>query len=312
MNPPRARLPDPVHGIVVLDKPSGRSSNELTVRVKRLFGVRSAGHMGTLDPFATGVLVVMLGDAARLAPWLEGGEKAYAAELALGTTTTTLDREGEPTATRPVPADARERLLAALPAFRGTIRQRVPDYSAAKVDGRRRCDVVRAGGSVEPKFKHVVIHDLAVEPSPVPAAVPSARFRLLVRCGPGTYVRQLVADLGEAVGCGAHTVELRRTRVGPFDDAAAVTLECLAALPPEERLERLAKLEGRLPGPTWTADDEAWALLDRGRAVALPSTVDAPEGSAVFVVREGRVRAIAERRGDLLHPRRVLASGVLL
>jgi tRNA pseudouridine55 synthase len=312
MNARRARPPDPVHGILVLDKPSGRSSNDATVKAKRLFGVRSAGHLGTLDPFATGVLVVMLGDATRLAPWLEGGEKAYEADLALGTTTTTLDREGEPTSTRPVPPDARERLLAALSGFRGTIRQRVPDYSAAKVGGVRRCDLARSGTTPEPKLKDVTIHELALLPPTVAPDAAPAPFRLAVRCGPGTYVRQLVADLGEAVGCGAHTVELHRTRVGPFDLADAVTLERLDASRPEQRPEWLARLVGRLPGPTWTADDEAWAALERGRAVALPSTLDASEGFAVFVVREGRVRAIVERRGDLLHPRRLLATGISL
>jgi tRNA pseudouridine55 synthase len=312
MNARRARLPDPVHGILVLDKPSGRSSNELTVQAKRLLGVRSAGHLGTLDPFATGVLVVMLGDATRLAPWLEGGEKAYEADLVLGTTTTTLDREGEPTARRPVPPDARARLLAALPAFRGTIRQRVPDYSAAKVGGVRRCDLARAGTTPEPKLKDVTIHELALLPPTAASDAAFAPFRLTVRCGPGTYVRQLVADLGEAVGCGAHTVELRRTRVGPFDLADAVTLERLDASPPEERPSLLTQLEGRLPGPTWAADDEAWASLESGRAIACPAAVAVAEGAVAFVVCDGRLRAIAERRGDLLHPRRVLATGVSL
>ena len=316
------------HGIVLVDKPSGSSSNAVTRTVQRLFGARSAGHLGTLDPFATGLLVVLLGDATRLAPWLEQERKSYVARVVLGVTTDTLDREGTVVATRPVPPDARERLLAALPRFTGTLRQRVPEFSAAKVRGVRRADLARRGVSVEPKFKDVTVYSLsladqvrfpaaprpALSPVEAPAAPALARstarsLELSIACGPGTYVRQLVADLGEELGCGAHTGELRRMGVGTFAVEHAVTLERIESIPWEIRPSLMSGIGGHLPGPMWPAGAAEWSAFERGQAIAWEPRLSGAPG-VCFVVVAGAVRGVGEIRDGRLQPRRVLARGV--
>lgn len=319
-------MPAMTSGIVLLDKPAGLSSNHATRRLQRLLGASSAGHLGTLDPFATGLLPVMLGDATRLIPWLSGGDKVYHAEVRFGVVTDTLDREGAVVERHPVPADLDERLRALLPSFVGRQRQRVPDHSAAKVGGVRRCDLVRAGRSVEPKSKEVVVHALRrLGPPPEPAGSSSGREAadvaassthpasplvvLEVTCGTGTYVRQLVADLGRAVGCGAHTVELRRLRVGTFDVKLAATLERIESIPSEARISLFIDPRPHLPGPIWSAGEADWARLERGQGVRWVGE-GACAGGVVFVEHGGRVRAIAEREGDVLRPRRVLREGL--
>jgi tRNA pseudouridine55 synthase len=326
-----------VHGIVLIDKAAGWTSNRTTRRVQRLCGAKSAGHLGTLDPFATGLLPVMLGDATRLAPLLEGGTKVYLAEMALGVTTDTLDREGEVTATRDVPPDAPERLRSVLPRFVGTLRQRIPDYSAAKVAGVRRCDLARAGREPDPKFKEVVIHSIrlldereADSPpsvsgcpsgthgaqrmthSPLRAQRMAHSLLLEVACGPGTYVRQLVADLGEALGCGAHAASLRRIAVGAFREAGAVTVEKLESTPPESRSSFLVDLRPCLPSPPAAVGDGEWQDLSQGKAIPWAASADMPDGTAVLVAVGPVLRAIAVASGGVLRPRRVLASGVAL
>lgn len=295
-------------GIVVLDKPADVTSNRATRRVQRLFGARAAGHLGTLDPFATGVLPVMLDEATRLAPLLEGGAKTYLAEIALGIATDTLDRDGEIVSRRPVPADAIDLLAAAIPAMTGCIRQAVPAYSAAKVAGVRRCDLVRDGRGAPPTEKDVEIASIRI----VEAAPP--RVTIEVVCGPGTYVRQLVADLGEAVGCGAHAAALRRTRSGPFRVEDAVTLDLLERAGAAERPGFLADLRGRLPCPAIDADAGALETLSHGRPVEPdPSGGALPEGGTVLVASGGSLRAIAVFRSGLVHPRRWLGpAGVPL
>lgn len=306
-------------GIVLLDKPTGLSSNHATRRIQRLFGAKSAGHLGTLDPFATGLLPVMLGDATRLMRWLEGGEKVYRAVVRLGVTTETLDREGCVVQRRPVPPDALARLRAALPGFVGTLRQRVPEYSAAKVDGVRRCDLARAGRVVEPKFKEVVVRGLRLVEPPEggngatavggePAVGPVV---LEVTCGSGTYVRQLMADLGEAVGCGAHTAELRRTRVGAFSLALAVTSEMIESMDLESRISLMVDPGPLLPGPVVEIGSAELERFGRGQAVEW-SGEEVGEGGVVFLAEGGRLRVVAERAGGVLRPRRVLREGLAL
>ncbi len=323
-----------MHGVVLIDKSAGWTSNRTTRRVQHLCDAKSAGHLGTLDPFATGLLPVMLGDATRLAPLLEGGAKVYLAEMALGVATDTLDREGRVTATRDVPPDARERLRALLPRFVGALRQRVPDYSAAKVAGVRRCDLARAGRSAEPKEKDVVVHSLRLlaadggrSPSSVlrsppgthgaqrtaPGPFPSApALQLEIACGPGTYVRQLVADLGEALGCGAHTVSLRRSAVGAFREESAVTVEGLESTPVESRASFLVDLRPCLAVPVLAAGEGEWRELSRGKAVAWAGPVGAADGATVVVAVDGTLRVVGVWSAGVLQPRRVLATGVAL
>jgi len=326
-----------VSGIVLLDKPGGLSSNGATRRLQHLFGASSAGHLGTLDPFATGLLPVLLGDATRLIPWLDAEEKVYRAEAWFGIVTETLDREGAVVERRPVPPDLDDRLRVLLPSFVGRQRQRVPDYSAAKVRGMRRCDLVRAGRVVAPKFKEVVVRSLRLLELSVEGAAgeadrsgeggavgvgsggtasrtdPAARRVVLeVTCGPGTYIRQLVADLGAAVGCGACTVELRRLRVGTFGVDVAVSLERIESIRPEKRAFLFLDPRPHLPGPVWSAGDVAWDGLERGQAVEWVGGGTGEGGRVVFVERGGRLRAVAEREGGRLWPRRVLREGLAL
>ncbi|MDI7269925.1 MAG: tRNA pseudouridine(55) synthase TruB [Myxococcota bacterium] len=295
-------------GIVVLDKPAGVTSNRATRRVQRLFGARAAGHLGTLDPFATGVLPVMLDEATRLAPLLEGGAKTYLAEIALGIATDTLDRDGEIVSRRPVPADAIDLLAAAIPAMTGCIRQAVPAYSAAKVAGVRRCDLARDGREAPPTWKDVEIASIRI----VGAAPP--RVTIEVVCGPGTYVRQLVADLGEAIGCGAHAAALRRTRSGRFRVEDAVTLEQVEGVEAPDRHCFPADLRGSVPGPVLEVAVEALDALSRGRPFDPgPACAGLRDGQTVLAASGGSLRAITVFRSGLVHPRRWLGpAGVPL
>jgi tRNA pseudouridine55 synthase len=295
-------------GIILVDKPEGWTSNRATRRVQRLFGARAAGHLGTLDPFATGLLPVMLDDATRLGPWLAADEKTYLAEAALGTATDTLDRDGDVTTRRDVPADSRARLVDALPRFVGRIRQRVPDYSAAKVRGVRRCDLARAGRSAQAAEKEVDVRSLRLlEFRAGVAGAGPPRAVLEVACGPGTYVRQLVADLGEAIGCGAYTVSLRRTRAGPFGIDEAVAVGVIESTAPDSRVDLLVPLRGRLPGPTWEAGEAERSALSRGRPV--PWVTEGATVPVVFVTDGARLIAVGRVDDGRLHPRRVFAGG---
>jgi tRNA pseudouridine55 synthase len=296
-------------GILLVDKPAGWTSNRTTRTVQRKLGARTAGHLGTLDPFATGLLPVMLGAAARLAPWVEGGTKTYRVGLLLGVATDTLDRDGVVTARRPVPDGFAETLLRLLPEFTGTIRQRIPDYSAAKVAGRRRCDRVRDGESLPEASKDVRIERLRlVGVDPEGEGAGGARGPVVefeVACGGGTYVRQLGADLGERLGCGAHATRLRRTGVGPFDLAEAVTPAELDRMGEGEGWRCCVRLVGRLPGPEVAVDEATWARLSRGNPAAVPAEAGGADG-VVFVRRGGVLWGVAEISGGELRPKRIL------
>ena len=212
-------------GLLLVDKPAGESSNRTLQRVKRLYGAAKAGHTGTLDPLATGMLIVMFGEATKLGAYLIDADKAYETTLVLGRTTDTLDADGETLEVRDVPtgldADA---IDAALEPFRGEIAQVPPMVSAIRVDGRRLHEIARAGGHVERAPRRVTLHEIRV------LAVDSPRVALAVRCSKGTYVRSLVDDLGRALGCGAHVEALRRAWVAPFEGAPMHGLDALEAL----------------------------------------------------------------------------------
>jgi tRNA pseudouridine55 synthase len=234
-----------IHGILLLDKPLGLSSSQALARAKRLLGAHKAGHTGALDPLATGMLPCCFGEATKIAGSLLGARKAYRAQVALGATTATGDREGAVERVRAVPAIDAAALAAVLARFRGRIRQRPPAYSALKRDGVPLYRLARRGEVVEAPEREVEIFALgapgqvAIAPFEPPAAAlgrpPGADglvwpgFELEVVCGSGTYIRSLAADIGEALGCGAHLAGLRRPWVEPFEDAALVTLEALEA-----------------------------------------------------------------------------------
>ncbi len=217
--PATGPAPAAPHGLVVVDKPGGLTSHGVVARVRRLAGTRKVGHAGTLDPMATGVLVLGVGRATRLLGHLMLTEKAYDATILLGRSTTTDDAEGEVVAEHDVSGLTEEAVRRELARFVGEIDQVPTAVSAIKVDGRRAYERVRAGEEVVLKSRRVTVHELEV----VEMALPEVRVRM--RCSSGTYVRAIARDLGDALGVGGHLTALRRTAVGPFDLAQARTLE---------------------------------------------------------------------------------------
>lgn len=208
-------------GVFNIDKAGGLTSMDVVRRVKRIFSQRRVGHGGTLDPMATGVLPVCMGQATRLMDYLVNGEKEYLATVRLGVTTDTYDAEGKIVEERDPSGVTREAVEAALESFRGTIQQTPPIYSALKHQGRRLHELARAGVQVdiEPRTVQVMTLDMVDWQPPL--------VSLSIRCSRGMYVRSLAYDIGEALGCGAHLAKLRRLQTGPFHADTAVTLERL-------------------------------------------------------------------------------------
>ncbi|HYT40624.1 MAG TPA: tRNA pseudouridine(55) synthase TruB, partial [Acidimicrobiia bacterium] len=235
-----------VEGLVVVDKPAGCTSHDVVARMRRIYGLRRVGHAGTLDPDATGVLLVGLGRATRLLRFLTETGKVYRGEVAFGVATDTLDAAGTETDRSPMPALTADDLEAVLPRFLGTIAQIPPMVSAVKVDGRRLHERARQGEVVDRAPRTVRIDRIQVE-SFTPGEFP--RARVLVECGSGTYIRSLAADLGEALGGCAHLAGLRRLQVGPFPVEEARTLEEIAdgpdkaLLPMVEAVRHLARID---------------------------------------------------------------------
>ncbi|MGA0805025.1 MAG: tRNA pseudouridine(55) synthase TruB [Pseudohongiellaceae bacterium] len=215
-----------IDGIVVVDKPGGMSSNQLRQQVKRLYNAEKAGHTGSLDPLATGVLPVCLGEATKVSQYLLDADKGYIAHVRLGATTTTGDAQGEPTGYQPVPELDHAALEVVLSAFVGDIAQEPPVYSALKQDGVPLYKLARAGKEIRSKLRTITIHSIRLLEWQSPQLV------IEVYCSKGTYIRTLAEDIGHRIGCGAHITALRRCKAGPFTLAAAHTLENLQALPP--------------------------------------------------------------------------------
>ncbi|HKN38060.1 MAG TPA: tRNA pseudouridine(55) synthase TruB [Acidimicrobiia bacterium] len=296
---------DAVEGLVVVDKPAGWTSHDVVARLRRIYGLRRVGHAGTLDPDATGVLLVGLGRATRLLRFLTETGKVYRGEVAFGVATDTLDAAGTETARAPMPALSRAGLDAVLPRFLGTIAQIPPMVSAVKVEGRRLHERARAGEVVERAPRTVRIDRIEVEAF-TPGEFPLAQ--LLVECGSGTYIRSLAADLGEALGGCAHLAWLRRLRVGPFPVEEARTLEEIEAspdkvlLPMVEAVRHLARLD---------VDGETARGVAHGAVfpvTALPGPGDEP-GPFAVVGPDGRLLALYEKGRAAARPLVVLAGG---
>ena len=209
------------HGLLLLDKAAGLTSNAALQRDKRLLGVKKGGHTGSLDPIATGLLVLLFGEATKVSDYILNADKSYRATLRLGQTTTTGDSEGSVLEERPV-AVSEAQVRAVLPQFLGEIAQIPPMYSAIKQGGRPLYELARKGLEVERAPRQVRIDALDL------VSLEGDRLVLDVRCSKGTYIRSLAVDIGAALGCGAHVEGLRRTSTGPFDVAQALTLEGLA------------------------------------------------------------------------------------
>lgn len=304
----RRKKGEAISGWICLDKPYDFGSTQAVGKVRWLFKAQKAGHAGTLDPLATGVLPIALGEATKTVPFMMDADKAYRFTLEWGRSTTTLDREGATTATSDV-RPTREQVEAALPAFVGEIQQIPPDYSAVKVDGERAYDLARAGTAMELKPRTVTIHSARV------SAVPDAdHIELEIECGKGTYVRAIVRDLAEALGACAHVSALRRTRVGPFGEDRAITLENLENLSHKAALpEVLLPVETALddiPALAVTAED-AFRLAQGRPIVLVPRQVETLKarltgGSRLVSAMDGdRLVALAEMRAGRLNPVRV-------
>ncbi len=274
----------PVHGWVCLDKPLGMGSTEAVTRIRRLFDAQKAGHAGTLDPMASGILPIALGEATKTVPFMMDARKIYRFSIEWGASTATLDREGEITGRSDVRPTV-EQVRAALPAFVGEIDQVPPAYSAIKVDGERAYDLARDGVAVELKSRPVTIHEATVTDAP-----DGDHVEITVLTGKGVYIRSLARDLATMLGAEGHVSALRRERVGPFSLANAVGLDFL-----EDLVHRSAASEGLLPVTTALDDIPDLAV----------TTEDA------FRLRQGRPIVLLPRQVELLQARLSPGSNVI-
>ncbi len=291
MSAPRSTRQD-VDGWVVLDKPVGMTSTHAVSRLKRIFNAKKAGHAGTLDPLASGILPVAFGEATKTVPFVQDGEKAYRFTVRFGAETDTDDADGRVTAQselRPARAD----VLALLPQFIGVIQQTPPAFSAIKIDGERAYDIARDGETPRLSARAVTIHALDLLSANEDEAVFEAR------CGKGTYVRAIARDLGRLLGCFGHVTALRRTRVGPFTEADAIGLDDLAELGVEAAAMRRVEA-GLLELPRVIVDRDAAARLRRGQSILLRGA-DAPAEGAAYAACGGVVIAVgAVEKGELV------------
>jgi tRNA pseudouridine55 synthase len=233
----------PIHGVLLLDKPLGLSSNDALQKAKWLLRAEKAGHTGTLDPLATGVLPLCFGAATKFSQIHLDADKVYETEIALGVTTSTADAEGEILQTRPVACSAGQ-VVEVLDQFMGEIEQIPPMHSALKKDGKALYEYARAGLEVERPARRVTIHDLELLDMQLTGDAPFLRLR--VACSKGTYIRTLGEDIAEALGCGGHLRLLRRVQTGAFKAAQTISLAQLEALSEGERLAQLLPAESLL------------------------------------------------------------------
>jgi len=288
---------DAVDGVLLLDKPEGISSNAALQRARRALGADKAGHTGTLDPLASGLMALTFGEATKFSADLLEADKSYEARIALGVTTTTGDAEGAVLERRPVAA-SRERFEQALLGLTGRIEQVPPMYSALKRQGRPLYALARQGIEVERAARTVQVYRLWV------IEWKESEPRIGVDCSKGLYVRTLAEDIGRALGCGAHLGGLRRTRVGPFELAQATGLDRLEATDLSERRSRLLAVDALLQSlPRIDLDVEASRQLGCGRSVAC----EVQDASRARVYGPaGRLLGVASVDGGILTARRLV------
>jgi tRNA pseudouridine55 synthase len=284
-------------GLVVVDKPAGMTSHDVVDRVRRVFSTRKVGHAGTLDPDATGVLVLGIGRATRFLTYSQSAPKRYRATARFGVTTSTQDASGDVVSTRAAAHLDVDAVAAAAQSFVGAIEQVPPMVSAVKIGGERLYRKARRGEEVERPPRAVTVYSLGVtafEPGPTPVAT------LDVRCSAGTYVRTLVHDLGERLGCGAHLASLRRIEAGGFTEADALPLDAIdltAIRPLEDIVAPLMHLE---------LDEQQTRAVGDGKPIAAPTGVE--EGSRRALFSNGRLLAVYRRAGDLLKAETVVGD----
>lgn len=291
-----------MHGLLLIDKPAGMTSHDVVRKVRRICRTKKVGHAGTLDPMATGVLPVAIGDGTKILQFLLAEDKSYRATLQFGVTTDTLDAEGEVVLRRPVPVDVVARIEAVCSGFRGEIQQVPPMYSALKKDGVPLYKLARAGKTVERQARSVRIDRLEIV-----SAGPS-ELTIEVDCSKGTYIRTLAADIGEELTCGAHLIALRRLRCGSFPIENCISLEALAES--EGDISCLLTLDQALIElPAVPLSEQAAKSLTFGVPPQLADVVGRVDFAAGDLVRlqiDGKLAAVArfgplrekEKRGD--------------
>jgi tRNA pseudouridine55 synthase len=296
----RGRKGKAVHGWLVVDKPAGITSTAVVNKVKWAFDAQKAGHAGTLDPDATGVLAVALGEATKTIPYITDALKAYRFMVRFGTQTTTDDAGGAVLASSTTRPDDND-ILRALPAFRGLIQQVPPQFSAVKVDGERAYDLAREGQKMD-----LAPRDLWVESLDITARPDADHVELDMVCGKGGYVRAIARDLGLALGGHAHVLWLRRLWSGPFDVTQGVSLEVInAQARTPALLARLLPLELGLTGlPELAATPEGAARLRNGNP-GMVITSTAAYGDTAWASHQGRAVAVGTYKAGELHPTRV-------
>ena len=292
-----------VDGLVVVDKPAGWTSHDVVARLRKIYGLRRVGHAGTLDPDATGVLLVGLGRATRLLRFLTETGKIYRGEVAFGVATDTLDAAGTETARQPMGALTAGDLEAVLPRFIGTIQQVPPMVSAIKVEGRRLHEMARKGETIERAPRTVRIDRIEIEGF---TAGEFPRAQLLVECGSGTYIRSLAADLGEATGGCAHLGSLRRLQVGPFPVEEARTLEEIADSP-EKVVLPLVEAVRHLPRVD--VDGETARGVAHGAVFPVTALSGDDDGPFAVVGPDGHLLALYQKGRAAARPLGVLAGG---
>ena len=291
-------------GLLLVDKPSGPTSFAVVARVRKRLGVRRVGHGGTLDPMATGLLPILVGEATKLAPYLIGLEKVYEATVRFGAATDTWDADGRVTAEADFSSLSEAAVVAALTGFVGAIQQRPPAYSAIKRDGKRLYQLARE--AAESSAETTIVADerevMVYEARLVEFALPDARF--MIRCGKGTYIRSIAHDLGERLGTHGHLVQLRRTRIGRLEVGDAIDVFGEGPLP---SLTPLAEAVDHIPA--LAIEPAVEERLRRGQQSALASLVLPAQGDAARLLDgRGGLIAIAERAGDRWSLARVFAS----
>lgn len=289
-----------ISGVVLLDKPLGLSSNQAMQRVKHLYQAEKAGHTGSLDPLATGLLPICLGEATKFANFLLDADKSYLATVKLGITTTSADAEGEVIAQKPVDVTLQQ-VESVLHQFIGDIEQTPPIYSALKVDGKPLYAYARAGQEVEIKSRYVSIHQIHLEHFEADELV------FTVICSKGTYIRTLAQDIGAKLGCGAHLKGLRRLTSGTFDLKDALPLEVLSELSLEELDAKLLPIDIKIQHlPKLTLNAEQTDIIQHGQAIKPNQEIIFNEFIRLYDM-SGEFIGLAQKQADgKLHPKRLL------
>lgn len=291
-----------INGVIFLDKPSGITSHTAVKRIKRIFNAEKAGHTGSLDPLATGMLPICLGEATKYSDYLFNARKVYYVEAQLGIRTTTGDSQGDIIEQTPIPDNALARLESLLPQFTGEIEQIPPMYSAIKVQGQPLYKLARQGKAIPRAPRKITIDKISLEAIKNPT-----QFALTVTCSKGTYIRTLIEDLGNTLGCGAHVTVLRRTQVGDYNENQLITLETLSEIETQserdQQLHPMNLLVDHLPKIILTTDQAH--RIRQGMYIHL--TTPQEQGRTQIITEVGEFLGIGEvQEGNLLAPKRLV------